>query len=113
MARNENDPRIQGLGYQSRHMANGRSANNKIEESQITATEEFPEDKSMLQLSSIQMKTSRVQVFSRVHGVHCGPESKHGILECRKFAALKYDEKSKFIRKHALCYGVSKKDIQR
>ena len=92
LSRNENDPRIKGLGYQ------GRSGKSKpvhgAAKKQAFAT--------TVVKNGPNPKVNKASVSPCLY---CGDGTKHALLECRKFAALSLNEKSEACKRKGLCFG--------
>lgn len=110
LARDENDPRIAGLGYQGRNVNQSikdtyrksthacattvKPADGISEKNQSTGT---PPKKS----SNI---TTKKNLAERWPCLYCeGP--RHAIADCRKFSSLKACDKSEHCKKRGLCFG--------
>ena len=91
-SRDENDPRIAGLGYQGCQ----NKTESKRQKGQAFATAVITED---------QKSTNKKRSQSCMY---CGPDTKHVVLDCRKFKALQPAEKSEVCKSKGLCYGCLK-----
>ncbi len=101
LARDENDPRIAGLGYQSRNSQiktsdRDRSRRGNARAFATSVKTEGGEKPNPAQRQNIAMK------WPCSYNCH-GP--RHGIAECRKFSYQKPDDKSVYCRQNGFCYG--------
>ena len=92
LARDENDPRIAGLGYQGRTSQDNNGYKKKKE---ITTTKKVFTTKA----------TVDTDKAAKAPCLFCGEGTKHAIMECRKFSALERQSKSEACKKHGLCFG--------
>ena len=111
IAREMNDPRITGLGYQKRNET-GPNSKGTVKKNAFTTTVrkdsgQSPPEKNEKTTKDKLANDSQAKVSKPCF--YCGGETKHSIVECRKFEALKAEDKSKFCQKEGLCYGCKKK----
>ena len=109
LARDENDPRIKGLGYQARQ--NKASDNRSGRNTHVfAATVGSPQNRTYSKPANDNKSGSfqNTPVCTKKSCVYCGPDTKHVIKECRKFSTLSLEEKSNFCRTKGLCYGCLK-----
>ena len=106
-----NDPRITGLGYQKRNET-GPNSKGTVKKNAFTTTVkkdsgQSPPEKNEKTTKDKPANDSQAKVSKPCF--YCGGGTKHNIVECRKFEALKAEDKSKFCQKEGLCYGCMKK----
>ena len=94
LSRNLNDPRVAGLGYQPRTDTDNKRA--QYNDRGVKKRTAFS--------TSVQQDESKKDVKDKAC-TYCGPDTNHTILVCRRFSALKPDDKSKACREKGLCYG--------
>ena len=100
LARDENDPRVAGLGYQGRseNMNKGSSYRHDSKGEKKINTRSFV-------TTVVPDPQGKQSTSSAAPCLHCGAGTRHQILECRKFSALNSDEKSEICRNKGLCFG--------
>ena len=108
LARDENDPRIAGLGYQARSQSKATDTPRKG--THACATTVKPADGVSEKNHSTgkppkkSSNTTRKNLAERWPCLYCeGP--RHAIADCRKFSSLKASEKSEHCKKRGLCFG--------
>ena len=99
LSRDENDPRIAGLGYQGRknesnktYQKGTRKGDAKVFATNVSASKDCKSTSSSGKASSAPC-------------LHCGEGTKHSITECRKFGSLNNQEKSQICKTKGLCFG--------
>ena len=112
LARDENDPRIAGLGYQARSQYKVTEQSRKSTHAfatTVTATADRNMDKTQrtsVHTSKKYLTTAsqRKNLAERWPCLYCeGP--RHALADCRKFSSLKAAEKSEHCKRRGLCYG--------
>ena len=106
IARDENDPRIQGLGYQGRTKVrhDGQSTSQKGSGRSAFTTVVNKETKYDKESKSTKPQAKENKAV-RWPCLYCGEGTHHGISDCRKFVALTSQEKSDHCKKKGLCFG--------
>jgi transposase InsO family protein len=97
LARDENDPRIAGLGYQR---VKGEKGTTAAPKKRVFAT--------AVQSQNFQKSSAKQTAYHDKPGnacIYCGPDTRHSVLECRKFKAIKHEDKSQFCKTKGLCFG--------
>jgi hypothetical protein len=99
LSRDENDPRIAGLGYQGR--TQGKPENNRNRGTRAYATEVKTPPKNQFMNTSTSTKKNMAEQWPCLY---CqGP--RHSMVDCRKFQTLKAEERSDYFKKKGLCFG--------
>jgi hypothetical protein len=99
-SRDENDPRIAGLGYQGRGQVKPEN-NRKGGPTRAYATE------AMTQASS-QSTCTKKNMAEQWPCLYCqGP--RHSVADCRQFKMLEAEERSDYCKKKGLCFGCMNK----
>ncbi len=97
IARDVNDPRVAGLGYQKRN-ENKKSAFATSVQKRETKT---PTSHNLQTVSQPTCNTDKMKTSC----VYCGPETRHKLQECRKFRSITHQDKSKFCKDRGLCFS--------
>ncbi|XP_071832390.1 uncharacterized protein [Apostichopus japonicus] len=103
-SRNENDPRIAGLGYQNK-MKDWKTPQKypKVVTSKraFAATVKTNEDDK-----AFKGKNEKMENKAKISPcLYCGPNTYHTLLDCRKFGSLDLQAKSDVCMKKGLCFG--------
>ena len=108
LSRNENDPRIQGLGYQGRGKSKpqaGSFIKKNAFGTKIQGARAQPEKEKYKGYDRPGIHSKKENKASMAPCLHCGDGTKHAVLDCRKFAALNMAEKSAVCKAKGLCFG--------
>ena len=98
-SRNENDPRIAGLGYQRRAVENdGKQHGNNRKNAYATTVQNQQRSADKREVSSKESQAAKGPCL------YCKGTS-HVIHDCRKFDATSAENKSEHCRKIGLCFG--------
>ena len=113
LSRNENDPRIAGLGYQLRSKDNRSSASHiqkpqkgpAVAAKKVFATTVSHTSESRNPQTKPKGVTTGENKAAKAPCLLCGDGTNHCILDCRKFAALEPKTKSEFCLKKGMCFS--------
>ena len=113
LSRDENDPRISGLGYQGRNSSErnhpkGQAASKSAFATTVEAPETDKNKQKKKKTTSQPKETGDSEKINKAKTkpcLHCGGASNHAISECRQFGGLSFEEKSQVCKDKGLCFA--------
>ena len=104
ISRNENDPRIAGLGYQKRNEESKKQMRpTKVEAKGTAQKKAFAVTvNEKKEKPKTAVKDNRA---AQAPCLYCGEGTNHCVLDCRKFSSLDHKAKSDFCHKRGMCFA--------
>ncbi|XP_038073422.1 uncharacterized protein LOC119741653 [Patiria miniata] len=105
ISRNENDPRIAGLGYQRRNEEDKKQLYKSTRHESRGVTQRKAFAATVKERRDAPKHISKENKAAKAPCLHCGDGTNHCVLDCRKFASLDAKAKSEFCHKRGMCFG--------
>ena len=113
LARDENDPRISGLGYQGRANQDNNgykkrketTTTKKVMTAKVSTGAKETTHHDRAATNNDNAATDTDDKAASAPCLYCGDGTKHSILECRKFKGLDRNAKNEACKQKGLCFG--------